>query len=69
MDDVVADLKVMKLKQWMEQLKERDRNGDRLLSRPRLTQGCSTERKEGISHQDTKDKDHSSAILATAKSL
>jgi hypothetical protein len=32
-------------------------------------QGCSAERKEGISHQDIKDKDHSSAILAATKSL
>jgi len=40
-DDVVADLKVMNIKQWIEK-----RNGDWLLRRPRLTQGCSTERKD-----------------------
>jgi hypothetical protein len=39
MYDVVADLKVMKIKQWTET------NGDWLL-RPGLTQGCSAERKE-----------------------
>jgi len=45
MDDVVADLSVMKIKQWMEKMKER--NGHWLLRRPRLTQGCSAQRKEG----------------------
>ena len=44
MDDDVADLKVMKLKRWMEKTKES--NGDGLLRRPRLTQGCSAERLE-----------------------
>ena len=39
MDDVVADLKAMKINQWMEKMQ--DRNGDGLLRRPRLTQGCS----------------------------
>jgi hypothetical protein len=46
MDDVVADLKVMKIKLWMEKTKERESNGDWLLGRPRLTQGCSAERME-----------------------
>jgi hypothetical protein len=41
MDDV-ADLKVMKIKQWMK--KTKDREQWRLLRRSRLTQGCSTER-------------------------
>jgi hypothetical protein len=48
MDDVVAYLTVMKIKQWIEKTKDRS-NGDWLLRRPRVTQGCSTERKEGIS--------------------
>jgi len=38
-DDVVADLKAMRIKQWMETMQ--DRNGGGLLRRPRLTQGCS----------------------------
>ena len=42
MDDVVADLKEMKIKQWMEKT-----NGDWLLRRPRLTQGWSAERMDG----------------------
>jgi hypothetical protein len=42
MDDVVADLKVMKIKQWIEKVKT-DSNGDWLLRRPRLTQGCSAQ--------------------------
>jgi hypothetical protein len=41
MDDVVADLKVMKIRQWLEKMKER--SGD-WLRRPRLTQGCSVEK-------------------------
>jgi hypothetical protein len=44
MDDV-ADLKVMKIKQWVE--KTKDSNGEWLLRRPRLTQGCSAERIDG----------------------
>ena len=28
MDDVAADLKVMKIKQWMEKMKYRERDGD-----------------------------------------
>jgi hypothetical protein len=43
MDDVVADLRVMKIKQWTEKTKDRG-NGDLLLMRPRLTQSCSAER-------------------------
>jgi hypothetical protein len=46
MDDVVADLKVMKIKQCMKKTKDRG-NGDWLLRRPRFTQGCSTERMDG----------------------
>jgi hypothetical protein len=45
MDDVVAYLKVMKIKQWMEKTKDGD--GERLLRRPRLTQGCRAERMDG----------------------
>jgi hypothetical protein len=45
MDDVVADLKVMKINQWMEKMKDREKW--RLLGRPRLTQGCSAGRKGG----------------------
>jgi hypothetical protein len=45
MDDE-ADLKIMKIKQWIEKTKDRS-NGDWLLWRPRLNQACSTERKEG----------------------
>jgi hypothetical protein len=44
MDDV-ADLKVMKIKQWMEKTKDSD--GEWLLRRPRLTQDCSAERMDG----------------------
>jgi hypothetical protein len=40
MDDVVADSKVMKIKQGMEKMKNRDWS----LRRPRFTQGCSAER-------------------------
>jgi len=43
MDDVVADLKVMKIKQWMKKMKNRS-NGDWLLKTPKLAEGCSTER-------------------------
>jgi hypothetical protein len=46
MDNVVADLKVMKIKQRMEKTKETDSNGNWLLRRTRLTQGCSADRKE-----------------------
>jgi hypothetical protein len=35
----------MKIKQWME--KTKDSNGDWLLRRPRLTQGCGAERMDG----------------------
>jgi hypothetical protein len=49
MDDVVADLKAMKIRQWME--KTKDSNGERLLRRPRLTQGCSAERMDGFYQQ------------------
>jgi hypothetical protein len=38
MNDDVADLKVMEIKQWMEKTKERESNGVWLLRRPRLTQ-------------------------------
>jgi len=47
MDDVVADLKVMKIKQWMDKTKV-ESNGDWLLRRPRFTQGCSTKRMDGF---------------------
>jgi hypothetical protein len=46
LDDVVADLKVMKIKKWKEKMKES--NGDWLLRRPRLTQGCSAESMDGF---------------------
>jgi hypothetical protein len=45
MDDNVADLKVMKIKQWKE--KTKDREQWRLVVEGRLTQGCSAERKDG----------------------
>jgi len=45
MDDVVADRKTMKIKQWMEKMKDREKW--RLLRRPRFTQGCSAKRKAG----------------------
>jgi hypothetical protein len=45
MDDVVTDLKVMKITQWIEKTKERERDSSGyLLLRPRLTQGCSAKR-------------------------
>jgi hypothetical protein len=51
MDDDVTDLKAMKIKQWVEKTKDRrrktDSNGEWLLRRPRLTQGCSAERMDG----------------------
>jgi hypothetical protein len=43
----VADLRVMKIKQWTEKIKI-DSNGDRLLRRPRLTHGCSAERMDEL---------------------
>jgi hypothetical protein len=46
--DNVTDFTVMKIKQWIQKTES---NGDWLLSRPRLTQGCSAERKEGILNQ------------------
>jgi len=55
-DNVVADLKVMKIKQWIEKMK--DSNGDWMMRRPRLTQGCSAERKEG-SHRTSTSTDTS----------
>jgi len=45
MDDVVADLRAMRIKQWIETMQ--DRNGGGLLRRPRFTQGCSAKRKAG----------------------
>jgi hypothetical protein len=47
MDDVVADLRIMKIKQWMGKTKKIESNGDWLLRRPRLTQGCSAEGTDG----------------------
>jgi hypothetical protein len=47
MDDVVADLEVMKIKRWMEKTKERESNGDWSLRKPRFSQGCSAERMDG----------------------
>ena len=44
LDDVVADLKLMKVRQWVEKMKES--SGDWLL-RPRIIQGCSAERMDG----------------------
>jgi hypothetical protein len=41
-DDVIADLRIMKIKQWMEKPKV-ESNGDWLLRRARLIQGCSDE--------------------------
>jgi hypothetical protein len=38
-DDVVADLKVMMIKQWTQKTKDRESNGDWLLRRPMET-GC-----------------------------
>jgi len=46
MDDVVAGLRTMRIKQWMETMQDRNRGG--LLRRPRLTQGCSAKRKKGM---------------------
>jgi hypothetical protein len=45
MDDVAAYLKVMKVKQWKEKMKDREQWT--LLRRTRLTQGCGAEREEG----------------------
>ena len=45
--DNVADLKVIKINQWMEK-KKTESSGEWLLRRPRLTQGCSAERMDGI---------------------
>jgi hypothetical protein len=50
-DNVVADLKVIRIKQWIEKTKEI--NGNWLLRRPRLTQGCSAERKDGSHRTST----------------
>jgi len=39
MDDVVADLKVMKIKQWMEKMKDREKwrlNVEEAMAHPRL---------------------------------
>jgi hypothetical protein len=47
MDDVVADLRVMKIKQWTEKTNLAS-GGDWLLRRPVLTQGCSAERIEDM---------------------
>jgi hypothetical protein len=47
MDDVVADLKVMKIKQWIENTK--DRQQWRLaVEETKAHLGCSAERKEGL---------------------
>jgi hypothetical protein len=45
MDDV-ADLRGMKIRQWTE--KTEDREQCRLSRRPRLTQGCSARRMDGL---------------------
>jgi len=46
MDDDVADLRAMKIRQWTE--KEEDRQQWRLVSgRPSLTQGCRARRMDG----------------------
>jgi hypothetical protein len=54
MDEVVADLRVMKIKQRQEKTEEGS-NGDWLLRRPRLTQGYSTEKMNGcvFSHSES----------------
>jgi hypothetical protein len=49
MDYVVADMEVMKIKQWMEKTKEREQ-WRMVVGRPRLTQGCSAERTEVSRH-------------------
>ena len=46
MDDVVADLRVMKIRQWTEK-RRIGSSGDWLSRRPRLTQGCSARRMDG----------------------
>jgi len=43
---VVVDLKVMKIKQWMEKMKDREK-WRLIVEYPRITQGCSFKRKEG----------------------
>jgi hypothetical protein len=43
MDDAVADLRVMKIKQWTEKAKIGS-NGGWLFRRTRLTKGCSADR-------------------------
>jgi hypothetical protein len=43
MDDVVADLRAMKIRQWTEKAEDREQ-WRRLSRRPRLTQGCSARR-------------------------
>jgi hypothetical protein len=43
MDDVVVDLRVMKVKQWTEKAKIGS-NGDWLFRKTRLIQGCSADR-------------------------
>jgi hypothetical protein len=47
MDDVIADLRVMKIKQWTEKTKDREQ-WRLLLRRARLTRGCSAEMMDGI---------------------
>jgi hypothetical protein len=47
MDDNVVDLKVIKIKQWMEKMKDREQWRKWLLRRLGLTQGCSAERMDG----------------------
>jgi len=46
MDDVVADLKVMKIKQLMEKTKDREQ-WRLVVAEAKLTQGCSAERTDG----------------------
>jgi hypothetical protein len=46
MDDVVADLRAMKIREWTEKVEDREQ-WRRLSRRPRLTQGCSTRRMDG----------------------
>jgi hypothetical protein len=51
MDDVLADLRAMRIQRWTEKAEHRQRigsSGDWLSRRPRLTQGCSAERMDGL---------------------
>ena len=47
LDDVLADLKVMKIRQWVEKTKDKESSGGWLLRRTGLTQGCSAKRMDG----------------------